>query len=266
LEFLAAAAAEVAAAVVEDPLLPLGVVGPLLASLLPLPPGTVLVSVPRVSRLLVATNMARLMVGTNSTGRLLLFVALVLCRLPRGGRSGAAIIARRCRQFFDGELGPLVEERRSLCRRSAPGFVGASFLVEDDDIWPSACAAPPRPVVLRAIRQIRAGLVAKANRTLQCAKVASGPAALAALRDLHPPASDPVRPPPLDGPKVENLSPAAVLRALRSFGPGSAAGPTGVTADLLLELVEGSAGVFLPALTDLTLRLANGEVPAALRP
>jgi hypothetical protein len=39
-----------------------------------------------------------------------------------------------------------------------------------------------------------------------------------------------------------------------------------VTADLLLELVEGSAGVFLPALTDLTLRLANGEVPAALRP
>jgi hypothetical protein len=266
-ELLAAAMAQAAAVVVEeDAFLPAGVVGPLLESLLPLGPGTVLVSLPRVSRLLVATHMARLVLGPNSVPRLLLFVALVLCRLPRGGRSGAAILARRCRQFFDGEFTTLTEERRALCRRSSPGFVAPTYLVEEDEIWPSGCVAPPRPVVLRAVRQIRAGLVAKANRTLQCAKTASGPSAATVLRGLHPPASDPVPPIPLDAPKVEGLTPAAVLRSLRSFAPGSAPGPTGIAPDLLLELVEGSAGIFLPALTSLTQRLANGEVPAAMVP
>ena len=89
-------------------------------------------------------------------------------------------------------------------------------------------------------------------------------AAAEALRAKHPDHDEPEL--PTDPPQPVEISTALVRKGLFSFPAGSAAGPSGLTAEVLRLCASAGGPAFLEALRASTVAIANGRVPEAIRP
>eukprot|EP00760_Papus_ankaliazontas_P026349 PhM_4_TR3026/c5_g2_i7/m.46435 len=146
-------------------------------------------------------------------------------------------IARRARQFSAGAFDALLNERRERPQRPRRDDLAAGHEVDDGLArlpLSTDAKAVPIAVAERVAALARSGALSRANAALSQAKIATGPAALTALRALHP------HEPPPAVPAYSRAAPDVrarqTKRALRTFRLGSSAGPSGFTADAVKSL------------------------------
>ena len=119
-----------------------------------------------------------------------------------------------------------------------------------------------------ALAMAREGWDGKACAALLSSSLcADTPATLQALRALHPEQPIPVAPPMPELPLAPELEPETVVKALRSFPPGTSPGPTGLRAQHLLDAMPvGDENSFLQQLTAVVNLLAQGQGCATAAP
>ena len=90
---------------------------------------------------------------------------------------------------------------------------------------------------------------------------------LSKLQDKHPSQDIPINLPPFEGVTQEKVDSKLVLKKLRSFPKGSAAGPTGTRASHLLHAIQvNNPSSPLDTRTDFINHLASGSVPSDVQP
>ena len=196
--------------------------------------------------------------------------ALQLVRMPRlifapcarGGkkhhRQVNQVLERRLHMWTSGQRLELLREIKEEAvkhRQKRPGRKPA----EEDD-----CGLPrsARRAVLRALRE---GALSKASKILlawDCGTL--GPEADDGLRKLHPAADPPVLP-EAPAPDIEDFEAADIARALKSFPPGSGAGPSGLMAAHLPHDSGAETADLHVALAALCSEFARGKLPADQR-
>ncbi|KAJ9471747.1 hypothetical protein DIPPA_19323 [Diplonema papillatum] len=165
-----------------------------------------------------------------------------------------------------------------LCQRAA---TAQHVLMENDTIHNAASSvleAYPQglpsfkvddldgPTVRQVIKRARDRCYSRAVSALSAAQTApSDEAALAQLRDLHPAAEEWQGDPAMQIPNVARPAPSAVRRLLKKMPKGTAAGPSGLSAQHLLDLWD-SSGSFKEAVADAVWAVSSGRVPTAARP
>lgn len=212
--------------------------------------------------------------GEEGHLRLYAFAPLVLRSCRRGGRKATAKeLLRRTALWRKGRLDRLWDEARSslgeggrtgdhdqvrhrVSDESDRFRVGLGTDVEGIGDLDEATAR-------RVDRLVRQRAYRKAISALSAAKVApESEEVLQALRDKHPCADEPAVP-DLGG-EGPTVSKRAVQKALRGFPRGTAAGPSGLSAQHLIDLwVPGSP--FPDALVAAVSRFANGKVTGEAR-
>ena len=93
-----------------------------------------------------------------------------------------------------------------------------------------------------------------------------GPATLQLLMDKHPPAPLDRRNSPVSTDPPLSITSKDVLKAVKSFTPGSAGGPDGLRPQHLADMVGPQGGTLLDALTELMSLILSGGVPDEVRP
>ncbi|KAJ9442663.1 Retrotransposable element SLACS 132 kDa protein [Diplonema papillatum] len=242
--------------------------------------------VPTQVQLVVAAQLAKALQGAASgsaTGwlRLYSFPALVLCKCPRGGNKAVIrTLKRRCHLWADGKFGQLWAEASEIAKgpggkktdqkrfaveseegRQVVIGLGLSTDVED------ACELDAKTVG-EAIRLAKARRFGRAVATLSAAKVASvTPESIAGMVERHLSALPPEMPSDSDiqGADVPEITKGAVVTMLRAMPRGTAAGPSGLSAQNLLDLL-GPASPALEPLIGVIRRIATGVVPTEARP
>ena len=120
----------------------------------------------------------------------------------------------------------------------------------------------------RASMKLDAGDIRGAVKALCSNEVLSvpSPATTQLLKDKHPPAPADKRAHPCLSAAPLNVYPSDVFRAIKSFTPGSAAGPDGVRPQHLLDMTDKRTnGTLIDAITDLVNLILAGGVPDLVR-
>ena len=113
----------------------------------------------------------------------------------------------------------------------------------------------------KVVRLGKARCYQKAVNALSAAKVAPTTAeTIAQMKEKHPSATEPQLPAGTLDLDVPDFEGAVVLKHLKSFKRGTAAGPSGLSAQHLLDLL-GPASPLLGPLASLTNSIAKGGVP-----
>ena len=87
------------------------------------------------------------------------------------------------------------------------------------------------------------------------------------MKGKHPSQDIPINLPPFEGVTQEKVDSKLVLKKLRSFPKGYAAGPTGTQASHLLHAIQvNNPSSALDTLTDFINHLASGSVPSEVQP
>ena len=177
-------------------------------------------------------------------------------------------MVRRANDFEHNEFARLVKARQTFsleaANRRAAGQDQERFPGDDDGkgptqfLWHTESWKPSPTTASGAAQHVRRGFVSKGNNALQAVVVETGAAALAALRDLHPQTAAVMPFPPTASTAPKPVATGEVLRALRSFKPGSSGGIDPLTPSLLRELVEAPASQVLDSLALLATRIAQG--------
>ena len=176
-------------------------------------------------------------------------------------------VLRRAKLFAAGAFQELVEERRKANAERQPRAPAVAAMLVDDDLddrlpLSTDAAEVPDAVLRRVVELARSGALSRANAALSQAQVATGDDALVKLKALHPEEAEPVCPRPSTAPPV--LTSKLVARALRSFRLGTAAGPSGFSADLLRGLTSRCSEL-LDAVTAALQPLVGAELPVGAR-
>ena len=227
--------------------------------------------------------------------RLFAFPKLVLCKLSRGATPKMYLetLKRRSVLFMAGKLPELMSEvaLRTLApdngnsrnsggpatQQHIPGASQSSSSSQfttraDDEQTPTAFAdipscAPPKKILDRACRLASSGFVNRALRTLTaCETAPTAPDTTDALRLLHPP-SDSVPAPLVVEENTPDVSPCQgkhLWQALRSFAPDSSAGPSGMSARVIVDLIRHRPSL-VPLLCSVTTLIMAGRIPAPAR-
>ncbi|KAJ9462923.1 hypothetical protein DIPPA_05315, partial [Diplonema papillatum] len=120
--------------------------------------------------------------------------------------------------------------------------------------------------VRQVLRRARDRCYSRAVSALSAAQTApADDATLAALMELHPPAPELPDDRSLRPVAVAKPSPGVIRRVLKKMPKGTAAGPSGLSAQHLLDLWDVS-GSFKEAVADAVWALSSGRVAAAARP
>ena len=201
--------------------------------------------------------------------------ALQLMRMPRiilapCGRGGRRhnrqtnqVIEARLRMA--GQKMAVLEEVKAASRKQRKPRLGRPGPVHEghpEDHPPQqSLDEGSRRAVLRAVRE---GALAKATRLLLNSGKALGREAEADLRKLHPSSDLPTIPSTLP-PDMADFEPGDIRKALRSFPPGSGAGPSGLMAAHLPLGPSGDEVRLLEVVSTLCSAIALGKLPAELR-
>ena len=188
---------------------------------------------------------------------------LILAPCARGGhkheRQCAYVVAERIRRWAAGQRKALLQEIQTSVR------AGTSRLRPVRRGYPptqsSALPETTRRAVLRAVRD---GSFSKAVKILLNPGSLVGPEAADDLRRLHPQATAP-RLPAVESPAAEDFEAPDVARALRSFPPGSGAGPSGLMAAHLPTGPSAEEQHLLAVLARFCSALAFGRLPLEVR-
>ncbi|KAJ9434810.1 hypothetical protein DIPPA_09381, partial [Diplonema papillatum] len=203
------------------------------------------------------------------------FAPLVLSATHRGGRKAVTeALRRRVRLWRAGQLETLWAEARAVSagkgdrrarRRAYPVADDADNRLElqtDVESVDDLDGATVRQVLRRA----RDRCYSRAVSALSAAQTApADDATLAALRELHPPAPELPDDRSLRPVAVARPSPGVIRRVLKKMPKGTAAGPSGLSAQHLLDLWDVS-GSFKEAVADAVWALSSGRVASAARP
>ncbi|KAJ9453806.1 hypothetical protein DIPPA_26277 [Diplonema papillatum] len=203
------------------------------------------------------------------------FAPLVLAATHRGGRKAVTeALRRRVRLWRAGQLDTLWDEARAVSagkadrrarRRTYPVADDADNRLElqtDVESVDDLDGATVRQVLRRA----RDRCYSRAVSALSAAQTApADDATLAALMELHPPAPELPDDRSLRPVAVARPSPGVIRRVLKKMPKGTAAGPSGLSAQHLLDLWDVS-GSFKEAVADAVWALSSGRVAAAARP
>jgi len=190
--------------------------------------------------------------------------------LSRGGNGARAkLINQRAALFSRNELAPLFASAGiSVSTRSVAQSSEPRFAVDDDPILNTDVTLEvlPPAAVTRSIRLAKRGAFARASSALNSAEVvAPCDNVHAALMALHPQEAPCAATTPTFAPP-EPFSAAEVRKALMSFPPGSAAGPTGLSPAHLTELIAVVGTPLVDGLCHAASLLAAGAVPAEAAP
>ncbi|KAJ9446524.1 hypothetical protein DIPPA_20688 [Diplonema papillatum] len=203
------------------------------------------------------------------------FAPLVLATTHRGGRKAVTeALRRRVRLWRAGQLDTLWAEARAVSagkaerrarRRTYPVADDVDNRLElqtDVESVDDLDGATVRQVLRRA----RDRCYSRAVSALSAAQTApADDATLAALMELHPPAPELPDDRSLRPVAVAKPSPGVIRRVLKKMPKGTAAGPSGLSAQHLLDLWDVS-GSFKEAVADAVWALSSGRVAAAARP
>ncbi|KAJ9437513.1 Retrotransposable element SLACS 132 kDa protein [Diplonema papillatum] len=239
--------------------------------------------IPREAQLAVGGQLAKVMrtAATGSTAgwlHLFAFPSLVLCRCPRGGKKNiTATLRRRAHMWMRGEFSTLWAEAVEI----AAGRVEKErvrFMVDIEDGGVGAHLGLGTDVesveqlddatVKEVLKHGKTRWFGRAIAALSAAKVASVTEdSLRTMREKHPEAAPPpglqgVQRQEVDSPHVTK---EAVKKALRSMPRGTAAGPSGLTAQHLLDLL-GPACPLAEPLAAAVGCLAAGKMAESARP
>ncbi|KAJ9439545.1 hypothetical protein DIPPA_03336, partial [Diplonema papillatum] len=241
--------------------------------------------IPLDAQLVVAAQLAKALqlAATGSvTGwlRLHSFATLVLFKPRRGGRKKvAAALRSRCHLWAHGRFGELWTEAQEVAagRRQA-GVPPVRFLVMDEDdnqIGRFVGLATDvedadqldAKTVQQVIRRTKARWFGKAVAALSAAKVAPvNEETLGVMREKHPQAPEPPLPPiPPQANAEIDVSWGIVIKTLRALPRGTAPGPSGLSAQHLLDLVSPGSPIRAP-LVAVIARIATGSLPDEARP
>ncbi|KAJ9438482.1 hypothetical protein DIPPA_23070, partial [Diplonema papillatum] len=241
--------------------------------------------IPLDAQLVVAAQLAKALqlAATGSvTGwlRLHSFATLVLFKPRRGGRKKvAAALRSRCHLWAHGRFGELWTEAQEVAagRRQA-GVPPVRFLVMDEDdnqIGRFVGLATDvedadqldAKTVQQVIRKTKARWFGKAVAALSAAKVAPvNEETLGVMREKHPQAPEPPLPPiPPQANAEIDVSWGIVIKTLRALPRGTAPGPSGLSAQHLLDLVSPGSPIRAP-LVAVIARIATGSLPDEARP
>ena len=227
-----------------------------------------------VSSLLAGVMQAAAQGSAAGWTKLLAFPKLVLGKCKRGGsKAVTATVKRRCLLWASGNFSQLTTEAHALAAGHA-GSSTTSFPVndEDDDQLGIGLSTDvedsgqlDRRTVEKVIRLGKARCYQKAVNALSAAKVApTTPETTAQMKEKHPSAAEPPLPLDVQTVEVPVFSEASVLKHLKSFKRGTAAGPSGLSAQHLTDLL-GPASPLLGPLASLTNSIAKGSVPDGAR-
>ncbi|KAJ9445016.1 SLACS reverse transcriptase [Diplonema papillatum] len=241
--------------------------------------------IPFDAQIVVAAQLAKALQSAavgSVTGwlRLHSFATLILSRTQRGGKKKvAAALRRRCHLWAHGRFSELWTEAREIASsRGRAAEPQARFLVmdeEDEQIGrfvglatdvDDACQLDPK-TVQQVIRKTKARWFGKAVATLAAAKVSPVNAeSLRVMRDKHPQAPEPPLPriPPQADTEI-TVSWGNVIKTLRALPRGTAPGPSGLSAQHLLDLVSPASPIKAP-LVAVIRRIATGSIPEEARP
>ncbi|KAJ9458089.1 hypothetical protein DIPPA_34838 [Diplonema papillatum] len=207
--------------------------------------------------------------------RVYAFAPLVLAATTRGGRRAVTeALRRRVRLWRDGLFETLWSEAQAITAGKAQGRARRrAYPVEDDLDYRVELQTAVRsvddldgPTVRQVIKRARDRCYSRAVSALSAAQTApSDEATLAQLRDLHPAAEEWQGDPAMQIPNVARPAPSAVRRLLKKMPKGTAAGPSGLSAQHLLDLWD-SSGSFKEAVADAVWAVSSGRVPTAARP
>ncbi|KAJ9453302.1 Retrotransposable element SLACS 132 kDa protein [Diplonema papillatum] len=240
--------------------------------------------IPREAQLAVGGQLAKVM-RTAATGsaagwlHLFAFPSLVLCRCPRGGKKNiTATLRRRAHMWMRGEFstlwaeaveiaaGRVEKERvRFMVDIEEDGGVGAHLGLGTDV---ESVEQLDDATVKEVLKHGKTRWFGRAIAALSAAKVASVTEdSLRTMREKHPEAAPPpglqgVQRQEVDSPHVTK---EAVKKALRSMPRGTAAGPSGLTAQHLLDLL-GPACPLAEPLAAAVGCLAAGKMAESARP
>ncbi|KAJ9447772.1 hypothetical protein DIPPA_31033, partial [Diplonema papillatum] len=241
--------------------------------------------IPLDAQLVVAAQLAKALqlAATGSvTGwlRLHSFATLVLFKPRRGGRKKvAAALRSRCHLWAHGRFGELWTEAQEVAagRRQA-GVPPVRFLVMDEDdnqIGRFVGLATDvedadqldAKTIQQVIRKTKARWFGKAVAALSAAKVAPvNEETLGVMREKHPQAPEPPLPPiPPQANAEIDVSWGIVIKTLRALPRGTAPGPSGLSAQHLLDLVSPGSPIRAP-LVAVIARIATGSLPDEARP
>ncbi|KAJ9438270.1 hypothetical protein DIPPA_06501, partial [Diplonema papillatum] len=206
--------------------------------------------------------------------RVYAFAPLILAATTRGGRRAVTeALRRRVRLWRDGLFGTLWSEALAITAGKAQGRARRrAYPVEDNDHRVELQTAVrsvddlDAPTVRQVIKRARDRCYSRAVSALSAAQTAPpDEATMAQLRALHPAAEEWQGDPAMQGLNVARPSPSAVRRLLKKMPKGTAAGPSGLSAQHLLDLWD-SSGSFKEAVADAVWALSSGRVSAAARP
>jgi hypothetical protein len=200
--------------------------------------------------------------------RLCLLAKSILCASPRGGKAHLRKLQTTVKQRMDrwrsGDLAGLWEEalKTQLCGRKQ----ARSESVAADELDPR--------VVERVITAAAEGALSKACQVLsQETKLADlDEATFLQLERLHPLGPEVVvepAPPCIHPFGEEGVTTKSLLRALKSFKPLTAPGPTGLRMNHIREALDASLtdrNVWLAALQDWVTTSASGQLPCWCAP
>ena len=227
-----------------------------------------------VSSLLAGVMQAAARRSITNWIRLLAFPKLILGKCKRGGNKAVtATLKRRCLLWASGNLSLLTAEAQALAaghvsssntsfpvvdEREDQLGIGLSTEVED-------AGQLDQRTVDKVVRLSKARCFQKAVNALSAAKVAPTTAeTVAQMKEKHPSATDPQIPAGILASEAPDFEGAVVLKHLKSFKRGTAAGPSGLSAQHLLDLL-GPASPLLSPLAALINSIAKGGVPEEVR-
>jgi hypothetical protein len=236
--------------------------------------------VPQDARVTVARSLERVLrrcsVGDDHAGwwELFLWPKCILARPTRGGhRAIARSLMQRCAAWQRGNVRELWDAACSDHPIRDPLAQPALTTVDEEldlpfelDTLGDDTTEASRDALTRVTRLVRAGQFSRAMTAAAATRPLPPTAAtVAMLQELHPRADPPlpvdILEPPPDGP-----TPSQLKRLLRGFKPGSGAGPSGLRASVLVDLLKPNATDLATHLAQAVTSFVRGEVPVMFRP